>query len=183
MSDISEKIRSEKINENMNEKVGIKPRIMNEKQMHENHASEKSREEADSKPTDKPMPILTQNRYSRIGHGIVWISAGIFEIPQNSVCQNISMVLFIFACFLLLRVELGSTESDDEMSIGNLTKAKALTQIWMQNICLSVWVIASIIRAMPIHIEWGNLFAPAFFILIGVSDLITGIHFKRLERE
>lgn len=148
-----------------------------------NHTNEKSGEETGSKRADKQMSILTQNRYSRIVYGIVWIGAGIFEIPQNPVCQDISMVLWILACFSLLRVQLGSTERDDEMSIDNLTKAKASTQIWMQNICFSVWIIVSIIRAMPIQIEWGNLFAPAFFILIGVSDLITGIHFKRLERE
>lgn len=156
---------------------------MNENKVHENYTNERSGEEMGSKHADKQMPILTQNRYSRIVYGIVWIGAGIFEIPQNPVCQNISMILWIFAGFFLLRVQLGSTESDDEMSINNLIKAKASTQIWMQNICFFVWVIVSLIREMPIHIEWGNLFAPAFFILIGLSDLITGIHFKRLERE
>lgn len=171
------------MSENMNEKEDVKRQSMNENKVYENHTNERSREETDRKRTDKQMPILTQNRYSRIVYGIAWIGAGIFEIPLNPVCQNISMVFWIFACFLLLRVQLGSTESDDEMSIENLTKARASTQIWMQTICFSVSIIANIIWAMPLHIEWGRLFPSSFLILMGVSDLITGIHFKRLERE
>jgi len=63
----------------------------------------------------KQMTILTQNRYSRILNGIAWIGAGIFDIQDNPVCFNISMVFVAFAVFLLLRVGLSSTESEDEM--------------------------------------------------------------------
>lgn len=82
----------------------------------------------------KQMTILTQNRYSRILNGIAWIGAGIFDIPDNPVCFNISMVFVAFAVFLLLRVGLSSTESEDEMSVCNLTKARELTMIWTQTI-------------------------------------------------
>lgn len=171
------------MNENMNEKEDAKRQITNENMVYENHTNERSGEETDSKRTDKQMPIRIQNRYSRIVQGIVWIGVGVFDIPHNPVCQNISMVCWFFSCFLLLRVALGSTERDDEMSAGSLIKARASTQVWMYTIYFSVWFLVAIIGAMPVHIEWGRLFAPTFLILMGLSDLITGIHFERLERE
>ena len=131
----------------------------------------------------KQMTILTQNRYSRILNGIAWIGAGIFDIPDNPVCFNISMVFVAFAVFLLLRVGLSSTESEDEISVRNLTKARELTMIWTQTIFLVIWVAAGFVQAMPLHVEWGRLFAPTFLILAGLEDLLVGFHFRRLEKE
>ena len=129
------------------------------------------------------MLFRSQNRYSRILNGIAWIGAGIFDIPDNPVCFNISMVFVAFAVFLLLRVGLSSTESEDEMSVRNLTKARELTMIWTQTIFLVIWVAAGFVQAMPQHIEWGRLFAPTFLILAGLEDLLVGFHFRRLEKE
>lgn len=155
--------------------------MQSKKSMNESERNEIGEKVKDNK--GKQMTILTQNRYSRILNGIAWIGAGIFEIPDNPVCFNISMVFVAFAVFLLLRVGLSSTESEDEMSVRNLTKARELTMIWTQTIFLVIWVAAGFVQAMPLHVEWGRLFAPTFLILAGLEDLLVGFHFRRLEKE
>ena len=131
----------------------------------------------------KVMSIQNQIKYLKTLNGIAWICAGIFKVFDNIPCMALTIVSFGCSVFMLLKVELSEKENEDEMAIRDLNDAKSmtLTQLHVIICVASVFFLFFVKSSLAQQINWSRLIVPAIFITLGIEDLLTGIHFKRLE--
>jgi hypothetical protein len=135
------------------------------------------------------MSIGKQSKYLGILNGVAWILTGIFGFFDNIPCQVLTIIGLLCSLFLLVRVSIAKKESGDEMSDQNLKEALAQTHIEMHRIFTVVVIVLvaisifSLYRPVDLLINWRNFIVPAYFVIIGIDYLLTGIHFKQLEEE
>jgi hypothetical protein len=131
------------------------------------------------------MSIGKQMKYLKTFNGIAWIGTGIFEIFDNIPCEILTITCLLCSAFLLVRVQTATKEIEDEMAERNLIGARALTQMQMHILfCVTAVVLMFLSKiSLPFPIDWKQVIIPVFFIVIGIEDLLIGIHFKQLEEE
>jgi hypothetical protein len=131
------------------------------------------------------MSIGKQIKYLKTFNGIAWIGTGIFEIFDNIPCEILTIICLLCSVFLLVRVQTATKEAEDEMAERNLIGARALTQMQMHILfCIAAVLLMFLVKMpLPFSINWKQAIIPVFFIIMGIEDLLIGIHFKRLEEE
>lgn len=132
---------------------------------------------------DKVMSVKKQIKYLKTLNGIAWVVTGIFELFDNIPCIILTIISLSCSTFLLLKVQLSEKENQDEMASRNLSDAKAMTLMQMHIIfCVaSVFLIVFVKFPIAHQIDWSRFIVPAFFIILGIEDLLTGMYFKKLE--
>lgn len=128
------------------------------------------------------LSIGNQIKYLKTLNGIAWILTGIFDIFHNPYCSIICVVCSIF---LMGKVHFSTKEQEDEMAIKNLKDAIASTHTIMDILfCIAIIAIRIItIFSFSQNINWKDLIVPAFFIILGIENLLIGLKFNLLEKE
>lgn len=132
---------------------------------------------------EKVMSIGKQIKYLKTFNGVAWIGTGIFEIFDNIPCEILTIICLLCSVFLLIRVQTSTKEAEDEMAERNLLGARALTQMQMHMLFCAIAVILMVLTKLPLSFDWKQIILPVFFIIMGIEDLLIGIHFKQLEEE
>ncbi|WP_432628516.1 hypothetical protein [Brotaphodocola sp.] len=128
--------------------------------------------------------------------GIVCLIAGFFFsykgiYKHSMLIVYFGMVFLAYDVFSIMQGRNCEEERFDEMAMENLNKASHLVLIDF-NIAGAVILTAGFLQEVlknffSIEIQWGEYFAmsPVAFVLLilGFKYLMTGFHFKRLERE
>lgn len=133
----------------------------------------------------QPVSIGTQMFLGKIVIGCLWISYSIIGMIDNIVCDIVSisaLVSGIVVLVVLMRLDL---EEDDEMSHHNYIQAKAKTTDVM-HIIFCIFSIGSALALGLLNkagIEYYRWVPRFFFMLIGIQNLITGLIFRKLEKE
>lgn len=129
------------------------------------------------------MSVKNQIKYLKTLNGIAWVATGIFELFDNIPFLILTIISLSCSAFLMLKVQLSEKENEDEMASRNLSDARALTLMQMHIIFSGASIVLMIFVNFPIahQIDWSRFIVPAFFIILGVEDLLTGMHFKKLE--
>ena len=132
---------------------------------------------------DKTMSVTNQIKYMKTFNGVAWIFTGIFDIFDNIPCLILTIISLSCSIFLILKVQLSEKENEDEMASRNLSEARAKTLVRMHAIlCIAATFLVIFVKFPIAHkIDWSQFIVPAFFIIIGIEDLLTGIYFKKLE--
>lgn len=128
------------------------------------------------------LSIGNQIKYLKTLNGIAWILTGIFDIFNNPYCSIICVVCSIF---LMGKVHFSTKEQEDEMAIENLKDAIVLTHRIMNILfCIAIVILMIILKLhISLNINLQDLIFPAFFIILGIENLLTGISFNLLEKE
>lgn len=144
----------------------------------------------------KILSVGQQIRYDRTVNGIIFLLGGLFFSCKGMENHVILMSFFTvilcgYIAFLIIRKKRYEEEKFDEMAIENLNRASRKVLLDVHLICLVI-IIVDIIQdrlkhAFSIIIPWKEYFTinPMSFVMLilGFQSLMTGIHFKRLERE
>ncbi len=131
------------------------------------------------------LSIGNQIKYLKTLNGIAWILTGIFDIFNNPYCTIATIVCIVCSIFLMGKVHFSTKEQEDEMAIKNLKDAIASTHTIMDILfCITIIAMRIItIFSFSQNINWKNLIVPAFFIILGIENLLIGLKFNQLEKE
>ena len=131
------------------------------------------------------ISVGKQTKYLTTLNGFAWICAGIFSLFDNVPCEILKIVSLACSLILLLRVQFYQKENDDEMSIKNMTYARAATQKTMHYLLLFATLVCMLFFLFPAsrNINVKHLIVPIFFLIVGIEDLLIGHYFKHFEKE
>lgn len=133
----------------------------------------------------KTLSIKEQMLLLKTVSGIAWIVAGVFGYFDNAVCTLIVAAAMIVAVFCLIRVMAAQKELSDEMSDQHYAMAQsdAMNKLhWILCIAAILLILADVIP-LQLNLNWREVLISLFFIIIGLTNLLTGFTFKRLEEE
>lgn len=133
----------------------------------------------------KQMSVSAQFFWGKIVLGVIWIGAAISGMFDAKLAALFNIV-FLFAAIIIIAVLLFiNKEENDEMSIANINKAKAITLEIIHILCaiLSVVFIIMSQYLTEMNMDWLRIMANMIYALMGVQNLLVGIVFRKLEAE
>lgn len=131
------------------------------------------------------LSIGNQIKYLKTLNGIAWILTGIFDMFNNTYCTIATIVCIVCSVFLVGKVHFSTKEQEDEMAIENLKDAIVSTHMIMNILFCTAIIVVRVITIFSFsqNINWENLIVPAFFIILGIENLLIGLKFNQLEKE
>lgn len=124
--------------------------------------------------------------------GLIFLVTGAF-LSYKKAGEHLGLLLLIMIAFCLnaagyiIRAYTCREEKFDEMARENLYKASQKALVDLQLLCV-VTIGASVIKSLfSIDLSWEKYFTltpmSCVLIIVGFQYLMTGFHFKRLERD
>lgn len=133
----------------------------------------------------KVLSYKDQVKYEYFLNGVLWLLAGILSIPESDVCALISAIFLVCAGGLTVRGIIGKKEKEDEMAEAHINEAMSFSflagQIMLIALSLVVGDFFGFILKKPVDIS--NYISEIVFIIVGIQNIIVGVHFKKLEDE
>lgn len=136
----------------------------------------------------KSMSVITQMNMLYLYSGIAWIFGGIFMLfNDNILCtilECIAMLVIVVSHIFVMRAK---KEAQDELSIRNYDKARSHAVTYMHVvvflIIIALQIIGTFFNDNSLSIDVKGLLIPSFFIGIGIEYIITGMLFRKYERD
>lgn len=137
---------------------------------------------------NKPLSVISQMNMLYLYSGAAWILGGIFMLLNDSILftilECIAMLVIVVSHIFVMRAK---KESQDELSIRNYDKARSHALTYMHIVVflmvIALQIIGTFFYDNPISIDVKGLLIPCFFIGIGIEYIITGILFRKYERD
>ena len=135
-------------------------------------------------------------KYEKIVGGIILLIIGLCLSLKESKINIVLMMVLTIALYLhviysFVRDKKYEREQFDEMAVQNLNRASRMVLIDQEiiyvGICIPGMIFEVLKSFLGIQIPWNKYFQINYLsiitIVIGIQFLLTGIHFRKLERE
>lgn len=137
---------------------------------------------------NKTLSVISQMNMLYLYSGAAWILGGIFMLFDEAilftVLECIAMLVIVVTHIFVMRAK---KESQDELSIRNYDKARShaltYTHIVAFLIIIALQIVGTFFSDDTFNIDVKGLLVPCFFIGIGIEYIITGILFRKYERD
>jgi len=137
---------------------------------------------------NKSLSVINQMNMLYLYSGFAWILGGIFMLFNDSIIctilECVAMLVIIVSHIFVMRAK---KESQDELSIRNYHKARSHAMTYMHIvvflIVIALQIFGTFFSNNSLSIDVKGLLIPSFFIGIGIEYIITGILFRKYERD
>lgn len=121
-------------------------------------------------------------KIEKIVLGSIWIISGASSWLNNIWGLILQLLSFATMIYALVRVSCAKVETEDEMAVQNMNKAKATAAdcILLLACCVAIFAIL-FLRNTSLSISLGDLLPSVVFFAMGCYSLITGLAFRKYE--
>ena len=140
----------------------------------------------------KLLLIKQKMKYESSVCGMIFLMTGVL-LSYKKAGEHVGLLLFIMIAFCLnaagyiIRAYTCREEKFDEMARENLCKASQKVLVNLQLLGVVIIGVSIIKSLFSIDLSWEKYFTltpmSCVLILVGFQYLMTGFHFKRLERD
>lgn len=136
----------------------------------------------------KEISLVKGRVISYLMNGIGWLLYGIFSMHENEICSVIAVGVLTICILMKTKNEIMIKQSDDEMSMYNLMRAKAITMDFLRVIVLGTLMIVAVIKLFEEIFPSinGNISASVVLfvpLILGITDIMIGLFFLKFERD
>ena len=134
----------------------------------------------------KSLSVLNQMNMLYLYSGFAWIVGGIcmlFEGILPTILEIFAMLVIIITHIFVMKAK---KEEQDELSIKNYDKARSHAMTYMHIVCFVIIIALQLIGTFltdNLGIDVKGLLVPCFFLGIGIEYIITGLLFRKYERD
>lgn len=135
---------------------------------------------------NKSLSVLNQMNMLYLYSGFAWIVGGIcmlFEGILPTILEIFAMLVIIITHIFVMKAK---KEEQDELSIKNYDKARSHAMTYMHIVCFVIIIALQLIGTFlsdALSIDVKGLLVPCFFLGIGIEYIITGLLFRKYERD
>jgi len=135
----------------------------------------------------KSLSVINQMNMLYLYSGFAWIAGGIcmfFDGILPTILEIIAMLVIIVTHIFVMKAK---KEAQDELSIKNYDKARSHAMTYMHIVCfliiIALQVVGTFLSDSAMSIDVKGLLIPCFFLGIGIEYIITGLLFRKYERD
>lgn len=135
---------------------------------------------------NKSLSVLNQMNMLYLYSGFAWIVGGIcmlFKGILPTILEIFAMLVIIITHIFVMKAK---KEEQDELSIKNYDKARSHAMTYMHIVCFVIIIALQLIDTFlsdDLSIDVKGLLVPCFFLGIGIEYIITGLLFRKYERD
>lgn len=135
---------------------------------------------------NKSLSVLNQMNMLYLYSGFAWIVGGVcmlFEGILPTILEIFAMLVIIITHIFVMKAK---KEEQDELSIKNYDKARSHAMTYMHIACFVIIIALQLIGTFlsdDLSIDVKGLLVPCFFLGIGIEYIITGLLFRKYERD
>lgn len=136
----------------------------------------------------KKFNLVTVKSIQHIGNGMCWIAYGVLSIFNNDICSALSHIFLLMAVAFNFAGLFPTSDTEDEMSMHNMQKAKAQAIGYFRHIlCIVLLIIALLGVTQKLWPSINDFHIVSLQLVIsllsGSLEILIGALFRKYEKD